>query len=395
MEPVPHRVLITADTLGGVWTYSIEMARGLTALGVEVGLAAMGRSLLPDQRKDLESIPELVFFGSDFRLEWMQNPWAEVALAGEWLLEIAERFSPDVIHSNTYAHSNLPWHRPVVAVAHSCVTSWWHAIHGCAPPEEWAQYRSVVKAGLRAADILVAPSRAMLNSICEHYGTPENGRVIHNGRSPAPAVESVAREPLILCAGRLWDQAKNIAVLSDIADHLRWPVVVAGEDTIEGRQVECCSLRRLGRLAPDTLRHWMQRASIYVSPARYEPFGLSILEAAQSGCALVLGDLPSLREIWGDAAMFVPPTDRSAFKSTLNYLAEHPAEVRELGVRASRAAGIYTLERMCGEYLRAYRDAAAVRAMRAAPTFISPAIINDGPVPILRQRIHANTPVLP
>ncbi len=31
-------------------------------------------------------------------------------------------------------------------------------------------------------------------------------------------------------------------------------------------------------------------------PARYEPFGLSVLEAALSGCALVLGDIPSLRE---------------------------------------------------------------------------------------------------
>ena len=54
------------------------------------------------------------------------------------------------------------------------------------------------------------------------------------------------------------------------------------------------------------------RAAIYALPAHYEPFGLSILEAAMSGCALVLGDIPSLREIWGDAAVFVHPDNRDA-----------------------------------------------------------------------------------
>ena len=56
----------------------------------------------------------------------------------------------------------------------------------------------------------------------------------------------------------------------------------------------------------------MGRAAIYALPARYEPFGLSILEAALSGCALVIGDIPSLREIWADAALFVPSDGHDA-----------------------------------------------------------------------------------
>ena len=39
--------------------------------------------------------------------------------------------------------------------------------------------------------------------------------------------------------------------------------------------------------------------------ARYEPFGLAVLEAAQAGMRLVLSDIPSFRELWDGAATFV------------------------------------------------------------------------------------------
>src|SRR5690625_7216151 len=36
---------------------------------------------------------------------------------------------------------------------------------------------------------------------------------------------------------------------------------------------------------------WLRQASVFVMPSRYEPFGLSVLEAALSGCALILSDI--------------------------------------------------------------------------------------------------------
>ncbi len=68
----------------------------------------------------------------------------------------------------------------------------------------------------------------------------------------------------------------------------------------------------LGLLAPAELADGM-RARIHLCVAGlYEPFGLSVLEAALSGCALVLGDIPSLRENWDGAADFAEPTTFSA-----------------------------------------------------------------------------------
>jgi glycosyltransferase involved in cell wall biosynthesis len=94
---------------------------------------------------------------------------------------------------------------------------------------------------------------------------------------------------------------------------------------------------------------------VFAEPARYEPFGLAALEAGRCGCALVLGDIPSLREVWGDAATFVDPDDRDALVGEVNRLLDDPAR----RLRAARAAlarsSLYTTAAMADGYLAAYR----------------------------------------
>ena len=121
--------------------------------------------------------------------------------------------------------------------------------------------------------------------------------------------------PFVLSVGRLWDEAKNLTALESIASQLNWPVYVAGEETDPetGKKTPLldASVRRLGKLTPDHVMAFMRRAGIYALPARYEPFGLSVLEAALCGCALVLSDIPSLRENWDGAAVWVAPIFRN------------------------------------------------------------------------------------
>jgi len=95
------------------------------------------------------------------------------------------------------------------------------------------------------------------------------------------------------------------------------------------------------------------RASIFASPARYEPFGLAALEAAQAGCALVLGDIPSLREVWGDAALFVPPDDDEALLAALR-TASRPRELHVLASRARARAARYAPEATAAGMAQAY-----------------------------------------
>ena len=109
-------------------------------------------------------------------------------------------------------------------------------------------------------------------------------------------------------------------------------------------------------VAPEALIPWFARASIFVLPARYEPFGLSALEAALAGCALVLGDIPSLREIWRDAALFVAPDDAGALAEALQALIRDPARRSDLAARAHARGLLYSPRRMAEGYLAAYHD---------------------------------------
>ncbi|HZV35028.1 MAG TPA: glycosyltransferase family 4 protein [Verrucomicrobiae bacterium] len=356
---IPRRVLMTADTIGGVWTYALELARALEPHGIEFTIATMGAWLTPEQIKEARSLSNVEICESDFKLEWMDSPWRDMARAGEWLLRLAAKRRPDVIHLNNYAHGALDWKMPVLVVAHSCVLSWFRAVKGECAPAEWDTYRKAVCRGIRAADCVVAPSRTMLECARHLYGPLPKSEVIYNARQP-DSFRPGPKKNLVLTAGRFWDEAKNIAALANVAPELPWPIHVAGETkSPNGTDHAMEHLLPLGRLSARELAPWFAQASIYALPALYEPFGLSILEAALAGCALVLGDIPSLREIWGGAALFVPPRDPVALKTALRRLMENDGERKEMAARARSRALEYSPQRMADGYLSVYEQLVA------------------------------------
>jgi glycogen synthase len=349
----PSRVLMTADTVGGVWDYGLQLAAGLAHYGVAVTLATMGRRPTADQRAAAAAVPGLEVYESDFRLEWMDDPWDEVALAGEWLLELADRVDPDIVHVNSYAHGALPWDRPTLVVAHSCVCSWWLAVRREEVPSGYDRYRRAVATGLRSASAVVAPSHAMLRALSAHYG-PIDGLVVPNGRDAADFVTG-PKGAMVFSAGRLWDEAKNLSLLAAVAQDVPWPITAAGDVCHpDGRPWRAGAVRCLGRLSAADVRECMGRAAIYALPARYEPFGLSILEAGLSRCALVVGDIPSLREHWDGAAVFVPPDDPDALLAALQDLIADEGTRAEWQRRALARAREFTGERMVRGYLQLY-----------------------------------------
>jgi glycosyltransferase involved in cell wall biosynthesis len=98
----------------------------------------------------------------------------------------------------------------------------------------------------------------------------------------------------------------------------------------------------------------MGRASIFALPARSAPFGLSVLEAALAGCALVLGDIPSLREVWEGAAVFVPPDDTDMLARALSLLVSKPVLRNRMSTLARTRAVEFSPERMVDAYLAVY-----------------------------------------
>ncbi len=366
---LPTRILMTADAIGGVWTYALDLSRWLGGLGIEVVLVNMGRRCTTAQRREAWSIPTLSLLELPRKLEWMDEPWEEVDRAGAELLELERAHRPDLIHLNGYAHGAVPFAAPRVVVAHSCVLSWWQAVHHAPAPERYETYRTRVSRGLASCDRVICVSRFMQNALRTHYGFARPSALIYNGSDPERYVPGV-KEPLVFGAGRFWDAAKNLEMLSACAPHVSWPIVAAGDDARPPGVQELAppprrsELRTLGPTSREETAALMARASIYALPARYEPFGLSVLEAALSGCALVLGDIPSLRELWHDAAVFVDPEDGAALTLAINDLIDRPSTRAELSRRARARAEPLTLARMAESYLGLYQSMLGQRVIR-------------------------------
>ena len=100
---------------------------------------------------------------------------------------------------------------------------------------------------------------------------------------------------------------------------------------------------------------WLRRSAVYLSSARYDPFGLLPLQAALSGCALLLSDIPSYREVWDGAACFFRSNDaadlRRQWRTLLDDAERLTAHQREAYRRASTH---YTAETMARAYTGLY-----------------------------------------
>jgi glycogen(starch) synthase len=333
------KVVMSTDAVGGVWTYAVELRDALSAEGVEVDLAAIGPAAPPE--------PDVPYHRC--RLEWQDDPWADVADSGRWLQTLAQEAAADVVHLNGYAHGALAWPVPTIVVAHSCVLSWHESVRGAPAPPEWRRYRDEVRAGLDGATRVVAPTHAMRSALRRLYELQRDVEVIPNGVALGP--DAVPRRaPVVLGAGRLWDEAKGLAALDRAAARLPWPVELAGD----ARGARARHARMLGPLPRAQLRARMARAAIFAHPACYEPFGLAVLEAAQAGCALVLGDVDTLRELWDGAATFVAPGDGAALTAALEELiADEPLRA-QLARRARERAATLAIGRTAAAYARCY-----------------------------------------
>jgi glycosyltransferase involved in cell wall biosynthesis len=351
---------MTTDSIGGVWNYSLELCGALSGPGVRVALAVLGGPPSHAQRQQVSRLSNVTVYESSFRLEWMPDPWEDLARAGEWLTSLEKMTGADLVHLNHLVHADLPWRSPVLTVAHSCVLSWWAAVWGrsgsIAPGPEWTLYRSRVARSLQEAACVVAPTEAALSELEQLYGPFRRSLVVFNARDRRQFTAG-HKERLVLSAGRLWDRAKNVEALASVAPRIAAPVFLAGQaQSPDGNTATFSNVTLLGSLDSLTLASWYSRAAIYALPARYEPFGLTVLEAAMSGCALVLGDIASLREIWGPAARYVHPEDHDSLRDTLNELIANDSLRKRSAARAMARARQFTPARQAQRYKALYQE---------------------------------------
>jgi len=344
------RILMTTDTVGGVWTYSCALAASLAASGAEVTLATMGPPARADQREMLRD-SRVRLIETDLALEWQDPEGRDLPNAGRVLAGLEARFRPDIVHLNSFREATLPWRAPTVLVAHSCVNSWALACRDTAWLNEprWNRYTETIASALDSAQAWVCPSRSFHDDIVKIYHPTSPGAVIWNGIAPGDLPQR--KRELILAAGRLWDRAKNIETLAAAAPGLDWAVEVAGPGGTDSPGITW-----LGQLPQPDLHERLNHAAVFASPARYEPFGLSVLEAAAAGCALVLSDIPTFRELWSGAALFFDPGDHQMLHGLLADLCSDDLGRKQLQRRAYEHSLTYSLARTTSAYLTLYEE---------------------------------------
>jgi len=357
MRALPLNLFMTADAVGGVFTYALDLARALAPLEVGVTLVVLGPAMSERQHAAALATPGLSVIWPDLPLDWLARSDHDVRSSAEALADLARGAGADVVQLNAPSLALADYPAPVVGVAHSCVASWWGDVKSGPLPVDFAWRTRLMREGLARADALVCPSHAYAGAVRRLYGA--RPIVVHNGRDRSPALPSTAATvapSFAFTAGRLWDEGKNAATLDAAARDMDVPLLLAGPlEAPHGERFASRHAKALGPLAEKAVRERLARRPVFVSAALYEPFGLSVLEAAQAGCPLVLSDIPTFRELWEGAAVFVAPRDSGGFAKAVNRLASNPELSRRFGVAASNRARAYGVHRMASAMANLYR----------------------------------------
>ncbi|MCL4767276.1 MAG: glycosyltransferase family 4 protein [Hyphomicrobiaceae bacterium] len=355
------RVFMTADAVGGVWQYSLDLAQGLRAYDTETTLCVLGPSPRTEQLAAARRIPGLKLICLDLPLDWTADSPDEVLEAAAAVASVARAEGGGVIHLNSPVLAAGPRYPvPVVAVCHSCIATWWQAVRARPLARQLRWHKDLVASGLARADAIIAPSGAFARFVSQTYKLPVAPTVVYNGRRPCmrqslPEGTAVPEAPFAFTAGRLWDEGKNLRALDAAAARLSLPVLAAGPLRGPNRaSISFSHVQPLGSLTDGHLAEWLAAKPIFVSTARYEPFGLAVLEAAEAGCALVLSDIATFRELWEGAACFVPPDDEMAVASAIELLAGDARQRTLMASAARRRARRYTAEVMAAKVRAIY-----------------------------------------
>jgi glycosyltransferase involved in cell wall biosynthesis len=354
--------------MSGSWTYTRELVTGLVTRGIRVTLVSFGEIPLPEQIAWMDLLHGLEYRPTAFRLEWMDDARHDLPESSEFLVNLAREVQPDLLHLHQFCHGDLAIDIPRVVMAHGDLISWSEAVQGCTPrPTPWLKwYRETIMRGIAAADAVVAPSACMLSTLISTYNRPRRATIIYPGRNPIFFNPYVSKDDSVLSVGRLLDAGKQVFLLTQHTQPFS-VCIVGAEQTVPMPRIpiradvkvataqSCVAIR--GPQTEAQLRALYSRAAVYAATARYEPLGLSALEAAFSRCAIVANDIPSFREIWGDAALYFRTNDARSLAEILRKLDADRVMRHAYADRAyARARDRFTTKRMIDDYLDLYRS---------------------------------------
>lgn len=274
--------------------------------------------------------------------------WEQTALR-----TAVNRDAPDIFFAPAYT-APLGLGMPLAATIHDISFS--------AHPE-WFRWREgmrrrwLTRRTARLARRVFTDSEFSRDEIERHYGIPAARiEVVYPGSIPRPS-SPVARERIVLFAGSLFNRRRLPDLIAAFAaasrNILTARLIIVGEDRTWPPQDLAAVAAAHGVAGRTEIRSYIsdeELASLYARSAvfgflsEYEGFGLTPLEALAAGTPVVVLDTPVSREVYGDAAAYVPAGDIGATAETIRRHLAAPGAANPLRDRAAPILARYSWE---------------------------------------------------
>jgi glycosyltransferase involved in cell wall biosynthesis len=292
-------------------------------------------------------------------------------------LKILERENLDLIH---FPHFNVPimYRKPFVVTIHDLT-------HTLFPGRKKSRifhriaYNMVFKSAIEKSKKIISVSESTKKQIIEHFGIDANKiTVVYEGinsnykmMDKQEAFEKVSNrfgisKPYILYVGE-WRRYKNLPKLAAAFDKLidkglDLQLVLAGKPDpyypkIKDQIFKIQHRDRIitpGRVSDEELNLLYNSAELFVLPSLMEGFGLTALEAASCGIPIACSDIPTLREIVGQAGVYFDPNNLDNMIDVMQGILEQPEKLEELANLALRRSTFFSWKKTAEETIQVY-----------------------------------------
>jgi glycosyltransferase involved in cell wall biosynthesis len=366
---------------GGLGVACEGLVRGLRSLGCEISLVlprrpastgGFGGVVVPKGEPAFRVLPvetQLSAYPSAGADPYGPDLPAEVLRFARRVRAASLREDFDVIH----AHDWMTF--PAAIALHLSSGKAWiahvHATEFARSTGEGNEFVSTVeREGTRRAARVICVSRRTADVVHRRYGVPEKRiRVVHNAIDPAPRAEERVFPsdcPMVLFAGRLTRQKAPLCFIEAARKVLKerpetqFVVVGTGDrrEFLEKRAAQLGIADRVsftGFLPRARLGELYRRATVFALPSVEEPFGLTVLEAAQRHVAAIVSRNAGVTEVVR-SVVTIDPGDAEALARRIVYLLDSPVTRWLLARHAAEEVRTLSWKRAAGRCLDVYRE---------------------------------------
>lgn len=354
MKKEGEKILMTACANGGIWTYTSNLVQELAKHGCEIHLAIMGQKLTSEQQFLLSEVENLSVYESLYSFEWSDRADANQDSKEQWLLNLEHKIRPDFIHLNSITQGAIPFSAPVITVCHSNKIAL-QCDGKELPTERTNAFRERVALSFQRSDLIVGTTKCTLDKLEALYGPIPNTALIYNGVNCLMYNYHQEKEELILSVASDTDELKAYKNLENTAPKIDWEIRVVNDAT-EPKEIasEFAYLKCEFQSSHNQIKKELSKASVFVQPAQANPFELPSIEAAFCGCAILVNDTASSRELWEDCAVYFDPEDPQDLQDKLKKLQDNFYWRDEMARRARNRAFHFTVETSAQNYLNIY-----------------------------------------